>query len=57
MLLLEALAQEENGQFYKAINILVKKEKQITNQIQRLEACARVYKKLNKPEKAVESYE
>ena len=54
LLLFEALAQEHNGQHYKAINVITKKEKHITNLISKLESLSRNYEKLEKNEKAVD---
>jgi tetratricopeptide (TPR) repeat protein len=46
---------EKSGQHYKAVNLILKKEKKITNQISKYETLARNYEKLGKPEKAIES--
>jgi tetratricopeptide (TPR) repeat protein len=55
VLILEAHALEKSGQHYKAVNLILKKDKKITNQISKFEALARNYEKLGKPEKAIEN--
>jgi tetratricopeptide (TPR) repeat protein len=55
LLLFEAKIHEDNSAYYKAVNILSKKEKQITNQTVRLEMLSRVYTKMGKQDKALEA--
>lgn len=55
LLLFEALAWERKGEHYKAVNTILKKDKQVTNLIAKYEILARNYETLGKNDKAIDA--